>query len=360
MDSLTQAALGAAIGGAVLGKRLGRKAILLGAVAGTLPDLDVVIDYGDAVANVTQHRGFSHSLFVLAGVGVLLAWLCARFLPARDISLRQWLTFFLLILLTHPLLDALTTYGTQLFWPLGTPPVAWPIVFIIDPIYSLCLVIALGAAFLGRNVKRRCAWGLALSSAYLLFALGAKGMVIQRLEPVLAAQGIEEAPRLVQPAPFTTLLWRATVIEGDTQYESLISLLDGEPPVLEPLTRQSHLATAATDDRHLARLRWFSGPFLRYDIQRDDNTETLLVTDVRLGFPGFYPFTYRIATRNGGHLSWVSQEASEQQGSARSPDQATFKRLGARALGDRSALCATAFVEPRWRLTPATGQEPTC
>ena len=69
MDSMTQAALGAAIGGAVLGRRLGRKAILLGAVVGTLPDLDVIIDYGDAVANVTQHRGFSHSLFVLAGLG---------------------------------------------------------------------------------------------------------------------------------------------------------------------------------------------------------------------------------------------------------------------------------------------------
>ncbi|WP_075880909.1 metal-dependent hydrolase [Vreelandella massiliensis] len=352
MDSLTQAALGAAIGGTVLGKRLGRKAILLGAVAGTLPDLDVAIDYGDAVANVTQHRGFSHSLFVLAGVGVLLAWLCARFPPARDISLRQWLTFFLLILLTHPLLDALTTYGTQLFWPLGSPPVAWPIVFIIDPIYSLCLMIALGAALLGRNVKRRCVWGLALSSAYLLFALGAKGVVIQRLEPVLAAQGIEQAPRLVQPAPFTTLLWRATVVDGDTQYESLISLLDDEPPLLEPLIRQSHLDAAAANDRHLARLRWFSGTFLRYDIERNEDTEALLVTDVRLGFPGFYPFTYRIATRNGGQTSWQTRDASEQKGSERSLDQATLERLGARALGDRRALCATAFVEPRWRLAP--------
>ncbi|NYS60600.1 metal-dependent hydrolase [Vreelandella salicampi] len=352
MDSITQAALGAAIGGTVLGKRLGRKAILLGAVVGTLPDLDVVIDYGDAVANVTQHRGFSHSLFVLAGLGVLLAWLCARFVHARDISLRQWLTFFLLILLTHPLLDALTTYGTQLFWPLNTPPVAWPIVFIIDPIYSLCLLVALVAALFTPNVKRRCVWGLALSCAYLMFALGAKGLVLQRLEPVLATQGIEEAPRLVQPAPFTTLLWRATVIDGDTQYESLISLLDQKPPVLEPLTRQTDLAGSAVNGRHVQRLRWFAGPFLRYDVQPESDTQTLLVTDVRLGFPGFYPFTYAVANRHNEQAAWNPLGVSTQQDSERGVDQTTLKRLSARALGDSRALCATAFVEPHWRLAP--------
>jgi inner membrane protein len=344
--------LGAAIGGTVLGKRLGRKAILLGAVVGTLPDLDVVIDYGDAIANVTQHRGFSHSLFVLTGLSVLLASLCARFAPARDISLRQWLTFFLLILLTHPLLDALTTYGTQLFWPLATPPAAWPIVFIIDPVYSLLLLVALGMAMVSAKVKRRCAWGLALSCAYLTFALGAKGLVLQRLEPVLAAQGIEEAPRLVQPAPFTTLLWRATVIDGDTQYESLISLLDHKPPTLEPLTRQTELAKSAVNDAYVQRLRWFAGPFLRYDVRRDEGTQTLLVTDVRLGFPGFYPFTYAIANRQNTQAAWVLRDVSLLQGSEREVDQTTLKRLWARAQGDHSALCAAAFVEPRWRLAP--------
>lgn len=93
MDSITQAALGAAVGGAVLGKRLGRKAIVIGALLGTLPDLDVALDYGDAIANVTEHRGFSHSLFVLTGLATLLAVLCARFAPARDISLGRWWCF---------------------------------------------------------------------------------------------------------------------------------------------------------------------------------------------------------------------------------------------------------------------------
>lgn len=122
MDPVTHAALGGAVGGVVLGRRLGRKAVVFGALLGMSPDLDVLLDYGDAVANVTEHRGFSHSLFVLTGLGTLLALLASRWQSARAIPLGHWWLFFVLCLTTHPLLDALTTYGTQLWWPLDVPP----------------------------------------------------------------------------------------------------------------------------------------------------------------------------------------------------------------------------------------------
>ena len=139
MDSITQAALGGALGGAVLGHRFGRAAVVAGALLGTLPDMDVLIDYGDAVANFSQHRGFSHSLLVLVPLAVVLAALLSRW--QRSVSFRRWLTFTGAILITHPLLDAFTTYGTQLLWPLG-PPVAWHTIFIIDPLYTLPLLVA--------------------------------------------------------------------------------------------------------------------------------------------------------------------------------------------------------------------------
>jgi inner membrane protein len=82
MDSLTQAVLGASIQGALLGRWQGRRALLYGAMLGTLPDLDVIIDYGDAVADMTYHRGFSHSLLVLSILAVLLTAL-ARWLKPR-------------------------------------------------------------------------------------------------------------------------------------------------------------------------------------------------------------------------------------------------------------------------------------
>lgn len=125
MDSITQAVLGASIQGALLGRWQGRKALLYGAMLATVPDLDVVMEYGDAVANMTYHRGFSHSLFVLSGFALLLTWLARRFRPHPGYSANRLLLTLWLVLITHPLLDAFTSYGTQLFWPLMPTPTAW-------------------------------------------------------------------------------------------------------------------------------------------------------------------------------------------------------------------------------------------
>ncbi|SEL59451.1 metal-dependent hydrolase [Halomonas daqiaonensis] len=349
MDSVTQAALGAAIGGTVLGRRLGRKAVLIGTALGTLPDLDVVIDYGDAVANFTEHRGFSHSMFVLAGLAIALALLSTRLAPARDISLRRWGLFFGLILLTHPLLDALTTYGTQLLWPLDVRPAAWPIVFIIDPLYSLPLLVATGMALATGRAHRASSWGLALSCAYLVFAVGAKQLVEARIEPVLAAQGLQQAPRLVQPTPFNTLLWRVTVAEGALLHEALVGVFDGDhPPVLETYTRGAELQATALDSARGRRLDWFAGPFLRYETRELDGRETLVATDLRLGFPGFHPFAFTLATRHDG--DWQPVKASEQLSSSSRNNRDALARLGSRILSPEPALCTSDFVGDDWVL----------
>ncbi|WP_431025280.1 metal-dependent hydrolase [Halomonas sp. H5] len=350
MDSLTQAALGAAVGGAVLGRRLGRKAVLLGALLGTLPDLDVVLDYGDAVANVTEHRGVSHSLFVLTGLASLLALLFRRFAPARNISLGRWWAFFVLCLVSHPLLDALTTYGTQLWWPLDTGPSAYPIVFIIDPLYTLALLGGLLAALVGPRVRRACAWGLALSCAYLLFATGAKLTVERHLAPALAARGLESAPRLVQPTPFNTLVWRATVIEGDDHYEALVGLFDGATePTLERYRRGVEWQPLALSHPRGERLAWFAGPFLRYEVRAHQGQETLIATDLRLGFPGFHPFAFTLATREGG--TWQPVLVSEQLASpyqANGDRRQALRRLASRLWGPEPPLCTSHFVTAEW------------
>lgn len=142
MDSITQAVLGASIQGALLGRWQGRRALLYGAMLGTLPDLDVIIDYGDAVADMTYHRGFSHSLFVLSALALALTLLIRKLRPDPGYSARRLFLTLWLVLITHPLLDAFTSYGTQLLWPLQTPPVAWSSVFIIDPLYTLPLLVA--------------------------------------------------------------------------------------------------------------------------------------------------------------------------------------------------------------------------
>src|SRR5690625_7966702 len=101
MDSITQAALGAGIAGAMLGRRHGRKAVIDGALLGTLPDLDILIDYGDPLSQMINHRGFSHSVFVLTAFSIMLTWLIWRWRPRTgDTVLRLFLTIWL-VLMTH-------------------------------------------------------------------------------------------------------------------------------------------------------------------------------------------------------------------------------------------------------------------
>ncbi|GGI91529.1 metal-dependent hydrolase [Halopseudomonas pertucinogena] len=296
MDSITQAVLGASLQGALLGRWQGRKALLYGAMLGTLPDMDVVIDYGDAVANMTYHRGFSHSLLVVAIVSVLLAWLVRRFRPHPDYSgLRLWLCIWL-VLTTHVLLDAFTTYGTQLFWPFTTPPVAISSIFIIDPLYTVPLlaavIIALAVGLRRRLGVRAQYAALGLSTLYLLSTLAGKQMAEQRLDQALTRAGIEPEAVFVSPTPFNTVLWRLVAVDGDDYYEGLTSWLDRNPPRLERLPRRVSEARAAlADSPQHQRLRWFTNDLLRYDLIDG----YWVVTDVRLGMTGYHPFRFALS-----------------------------------------------------------------
>ena len=167
MDSLSQFALGAAVGVAAMGRRTAVwKAALWGGVAGTLPDLDVLMDHGDAVRNMTLHRAESHALFWLTVAAPVVAALPAA-VHRQWAAYRGWLLAIWLALVTHPLLDAMTVYGTQLLRPFTDHPYGVGSIFIIDPLYTLPLLVGLGVA-LARGSARGLRWnqlGLALSTA---------------------------------------------------------------------------------------------------------------------------------------------------------------------------------------------------
>ncbi|MGF2734291.1 metal-dependent hydrolase [Marinobacter sp. DUT-1] len=340
MDSITQVALGASIAGAVAGKTLGRTALLIGGALGTLPDLDVVIDYGSAVANFTQHRGFSHSLFVLAPLALLLAWLLWRWKPMLDF--KRWLLLTGLVLLTHPILDAFTTYGTQLFWPFGRP-VAINSIFIIDPAYTLPLLAGCLLFLVRPPGTRAIAVGLTLSTLYLGWTLAAQQIITNRVTPALAQAGMDNARLMVQPMPFNTVLWRATAMNDEQRVEIVTGFLDGDQPLtLETFPRDPQLAQAVADLPEVRRLEWFTGGFLDYGT--DGNRVT--ATDIRLGLPGAHPFTFDIARNNGGRFLPVT--------SSRLPrpavnDQA-MAHLWDRVTGRSDVFCLASLS------TPAPGQ----
>ena len=143
MDPLSQAAIGAAA--AQSGSRAStlRHAIWIGALAGMAPDLDVLIQSNtDPLLALEYHRQFTHSLFFFP-VGALVCACVFYPLVRQRLSFRSVWFFAALGYGTHGLLDACTTYGTQLLWPLTHARFAWHNVSVIDPLFTLPLLVLL-------------------------------------------------------------------------------------------------------------------------------------------------------------------------------------------------------------------------
>jgi inner membrane protein len=301
MDSLSQVVLGASVAGAVAPAGHRGKAMLLGAGLGTLPDLDVFIDFGGAVENFTYHRGFSHSLFVLAPFSVLL-WLLLRrwWAPVRDDPLR-WLAAISLALLTHPLLDAHTAYGTQLFWPLAVPPTSWATLFIIDPLYTLPLLIGVLVASFRRKVAGTALRvGLVISTLYVGWSWVAQTVVTRNVEDALASMQLQGAPVFLTPAPLNTLLWRVVVMTEDGYLEGFDSLvLDEGATRFTAYPSDTDAMEDAGDIWAVTRLRWFAQDFVKAHIDND----RLVISDLRMGQEPVYVFSHVVAERGNPH--WI-------------------------------------------------------
>lgn len=303
MDSLTQIVLGGCVAAACVPATHRRRAAIAGAVLGTLPDLDgipLALMGADVVTQVTWHRGPSHSLPVLAVFGWLL-WLLLRryWAPVREAP-RPWLAAILLALLTHPLLDAFTVYGTQLLWPLPMNPVMWSSVFIIDPAYTLPLLAAWIVCLRrgpASTVPRWLAVGLVLSTSYLAWSLAAKAWVDHEARQVLAQRGLQDAPMFSVPMPFNTLLWRVVVLTPDGFLEGYRSLaVDKKPMVFtaHPSDTTALRELAATPP--VARLLWFTSGFMKAQPVGGQ----LVLSDLRMGVEPDYTFQYAVAQRAAG------------------------------------------------------------
>ncbi|MCZ4317467.1 metal-dependent hydrolase [Aequorivita viscosa] len=231
MDSVTQIVLGAAVGEAVLGKKIGNKAMVLGAIAGTIPDLDVLSShFTDTVTALEIHRGFTHSIVFAITFGLLFGWLLS--LWDKRATLKEWSWFWFLCFVTHPLLDAHTTWGTQLFWPLDLR-LAYKNIFVIDPLYTLPFLVFLILAMLQKrgSIKRRKFnnLGLIVSSAYMLLTLILKGISYTKFQSALKHQNIAYAALETKPSPMNTILWTANVETEDAFLIGDYSFFDTKP-----------------------------------------------------------------------------------------------------------------------------------
>lgn len=311
MDSISQAALGAAVGTLVMGRtRPAWQAALTGAVVGTLPDLDVFIQKGDPIRDMVLHRAETHALFWQALVSPLIALVPAVLTRSRDLFLRWWL-LVLLGLFTHTMLDALTVYGTRLALPFSDFPVGLGSLFIIDPLYTLPLLLGLALTLAVRGPHRR-RWnvaGLALSTLYAGWAVAAQAHVTGLVRQTPQAQGLPAQRVLVTPTPFNTVLWRIVLVHDDHYDEGFYSLLDpftapDRPIRFERFARGADLDRRTADFADADLIRDFSKGFYALS----DDGRHVRITDLRMGQHPYYAFSFAFAEHQSEPLLPISPQ----------------------------------------------------
>jgi inner membrane protein len=301
LDSLTQAVLGATVGVAVAGRRIGaRKAAVLGAVLGTLPDLDVFISHGDPVSNYIMHRGPTHSLVVQALVTPLMAEPLRRLLEELRTHRAIAYALVFLSLSTHALLDAMTIYGTKLLWPLTDHPFGVGSMFIIDPLYTLpLLVVALWALFraeLNPRLKKATVVALTVSTLYLGWSAAAQSVITDRAKEVLEARGLAAERLFATPTAFNTLFWRAVALDGDRYLNLYVPVFGSDREVtVHAHDRGTGLPVCLDTLKTAGRVNDFAGGFVRFNQVGDD----LLVGDLRMGLEPGFVFDFAVARWDG-------------------------------------------------------------
>jgi inner membrane protein len=212
MDSVTHIVLGAVIGEAVAGRRLGKKALVIGAVVNMLPDIDFLASFWLGTArDVWFHRGITHSILFVTLAAVLLGAIARRVYRAAGMGLWEWSGFLGAELFSHIFIDSFNSYGTGWFEPFNHYRVSFNVIFVADPLYSVWLGLAalvLVVLRRGHAWRRRWAWmGLILSSGYLCYCLYNKWSVDRSVERQLAAEGVRYSDYFTTPTPFNSWLW---------------------------------------------------------------------------------------------------------------------------------------------------------
>jgi len=307
MDSLTQITLGAAVGEAVLGKKVGNKALFWGAVAGTIPDLDVLTKYfvDDPIRVIELHRGFSHSILFCVLFAPIFGFLIHKINRDSNTIWKNWVWLMFWGLVTHPILDSFTTWGTQFFWPLEWR-IAFKNIFVIDPLYTLPYLIFLPMLMRLKkaNPKRQFynKMALGLSSLYMVFSLGMKFYTYQIFEEALVKQNIVFLDIETKPSPFNTFLWTANVRTEQQIFIGYYSVFDEN----EEINFQEHdinenLIEHIKHEKIVQRLKHISKDW--YTIQNKENV--LFFNDLRFGQMGInskeakFAFSYKLVEENG-------------------------------------------------------------
>lgn len=284
MDSITHIVLGACVGEAMAGKQIGKRAMLLGALAQSIPDIDFVASFWlDPVEDLLAHRGITHSIIFILLISPLLGWL-SRKTVSDQIPLIGWSIFFFTEMLIHLFLDAFNNYGVGWFEPFSNYRVSFNTIYVADPLITLFPAIACVVLIFmrGRTPFRKKWWrgALVLSSCYLLLCVFNKWQIDRDIRRAITKQNIPSARYFTTPAPLQSFLWM--VVTGDEKgyHIAYRSVFDRSPDIrFQYFPVNEQLLSTIEHHEEVNKLKLFSQGF--YTVEQW--SDTLVFNDLRFG-----------------------------------------------------------------------------
>lgn len=284
MDSLTHIVLGGCVGEAVGGRQLGKKALLIGAFAQSIPDIDVFAGlWLSPASDLLTHRGFTHSFLFIILAAPLLALLAEKLL-AGTMTFRQWTVFFAIELMAHIFLDAFNSYGTGWFEPFSQQRVSFNFLFVADPFFTV--PVAAVFAFLGfaslSHARRRLLTrlGILWAVAYLSYGGANKLLIDANVRDNIQRRGIASTAYFSTPTPLNNWLWYIVVNTKQGSYVGYRSVFDSKPEIeFEFFHRGDSLLSEIAGDEDFQHLHQFSQGY--YTLEKWD--DVVVFNDLRFG-----------------------------------------------------------------------------
>ena len=285
MDSLTHIALGACMGEAFAGKTLGRKAMVWGIIAQSIPDIDfIAATWLDTPSGLLAHRGFTHSILFAVVVAFIMAVLANRWHRPHNISFTRWLIFFSAAILTHIFIDAFNNYGVGWFEPFFHQRISFNAIYVADPFFSAAPGIAFIMLLLLKqsNKKRQFWWkfGLAVSAGYLVYCIINKSIINYDVKKQLAQQHIPYTKYFTTPAPLQNWLWYVAAGNDSDYHVGYHSVFAKAKNLsLRKFSRNTSFIDSMHNRKDVLQLIRFSQDFYTIEKKQD----TLIFNDLRFG-----------------------------------------------------------------------------
>ena len=285
MDSITHLALGACMGEAFAGGKVGKKAMLWGALAQSIPDIDFVSAFFmDTTSNLLAHRGFTHSIMFCLLITPFMAFIAERMHRPHNISFTRWLLFFGVAIFLHVFIDAFNNYGVGWFEPFNHRRISFNAIYVADPFFSIWPIVACTALMiLKRNRQSRRKWwifGLALSGIYLIYCLINKADTNKHVEQALARQHIPYDRYFTTPAPLQNWLWYIVAGSDSGYHVGFRSVFDRDNRInFHYFPRNDSLLEPYKNNPDVTQLIRFSQGYYTIEHWND----TLVFNDLRFG-----------------------------------------------------------------------------